>query len=114
MTQTAAQLLAAATEAGPEETIRILREAGVIQDKPWWQSAGINGSVVGAVSSTVMIATALSQLFGWTISTEAVAYLTMGLIGLGSAITTWWARVRASQPISRAQVLPNVTLERSP
>lgn len=102
-----------AKAAEPQETVDILVDAGVIETKPWWQSIGINGSLVTLIPAGVALVSGIARAYGWEINEGAVVEAIMGLLGLIAAGMTWWGRVSATQPISRTQVMPGVTLEKT-
>jgi hypothetical protein len=111
--QEKAAVLTEAKAAGPEKTIAILRDAGVIQEKSWWRSIGINGSVGGFAGALAILIAAVAKMAGVEVDVEATELVIAGVIALGVSVATWWGRVHAVQPISRTQVMPGVTLKES-
>lgn len=81
------------------------------QEKPWWESVGVNGSVSVAVSGLVILIGAAAKAFGYEIDPSALTEALLGLWVVGSSAATWYGRVRAKQPISKTMVLPGVTLK---
>jgi hypothetical protein len=74
---------------------------------PWWQSRAIWGSLVTVFAS-------LAAMVGWTVDIEATVELIMVALTLAGGVASWWGRVQATRPISKTQVLPGVTLEKTP
>lgn len=97
-----------------QKTVENLVVAGVIEPKAWWQSLGINGSVVSAISGLAALAAVAAQLFGYRVDVGVLTELLMGLTALVVSAMTWWGRVKAAQPISKTQVLPGLTLKGQP
>ena len=106
-----AAVLTRAMAASPENTVKILVDAGVIEAKPWWSSVGINGSAAAAAGSIAVMAVAVAKFAGYEIDIQATELLIAAILGLASAAATWWGRLHAAQPISRTQVTPGLTLK---
>jgi hypothetical protein len=95
----------------PKDTQAALVAAGVIAPKAWWESTGINGSLVTLVGALVTVGAAVAHAFGWAVDVGAMTEAILGLIGLIGGGMSWWGRVHSAQPISRVAVLPGVTLQ---
>lgn len=81
------------------------QESQASSEIPWWQSRAIWGSLV-------TIAASLAALVGWSVDVEQTTELIVIATSLVGGAASWWGRVQATHPISKTQVLPNVTLEK--
>lgn len=93
-----------ADAAGPQKTVDILVDAGVINTIPWWQSKAIWGALV-------TVAASFAGLAGYAVDIGVTTELVVSLVTLVGGALGWWGRVKAVQPISRTQVAPGITLE---
>lgn len=100
-----AGILTMAEQADHAETIEILVNAGVIEPKPWWKSISIGGTMAALGGSLAMMVTSLAKSMGYEIDIGATELLIGSIVGVVSALATWWGRVHSVQPIS-TKVLP--------
>jgi len=110
--QAKADIFTEAKKADPQTTVDILVASGVIENKPWWSSIGINGSVGGFAGALAMLIAAAAKMAGYEVDVDATELVIAGVIALGVSGATWWGRVHAVQPISRTQVMPGVELQK--
>jgi hypothetical protein len=75
----------------------------ILTPKPWWESRAVVGSLVAGLAS-------LLALLGWTVDVASTTELLLGLTGLVGSALSWWGSVQRSRPISKAKVLPGLTL----
>lgn len=70
-------------------------------EKPWWQSRTIWGSIIVVVAQ-------LGRLVEIDVDVEGLTDAVLSIATLLGAVMAWWGRMQAAQPVSRAQVLPGV------
>jgi hypothetical protein len=71
--------------------------AEILDAKPWWQSKGVIGSIVGiAVSAAVAFGVQLPEGFG-----EDATGIVMGLSGAVASALALYGRVKAAKTITK-------------
>jgi hypothetical protein len=104
----------AAKAAGPQETVNILVDAGLVKPKPWYLSSGIYGSLGTLSGALAMIVAAIAKASGYEVDIGSTELVIGALLSAAAAAATWWGRIHAAQPISTTQVLPGLTLKGQP
>ena len=72
-----------------------------VNEKPWWESKAIIGSIITVVGS-------LAGIAGYTLNEPLLTELAFSVATLVGGLLSWYGRIKAEKIISRTQVLPNV------